>query len=388
MRILAPARPGLVAVLLVLCASVGASAPTGVLAQTQQAQGQEQQEAQDQRPVFESEALPAGDPIEIEAYAEFRKGGIFIADGQRVRIWVGTEMVGEGARNPADVELGYRFKVEGVRVSDGLIVADKIESEPNEREFLSGSVEAMANDLENAWAQVGYVYQDEGEHRAIIGDIIDYDDRVVRVERIIRRLQPSYLAKGEIRVYVVDADLWNAVAMPNGSIWVNSALIDDLSNDELAIVLGHELAHYTHEHGRRDTGGSWWKQTLAGLGSSLLLGLIPGGTARDVGQVATAVGMRMWTIGYGSEMEAQADRVGTRYAFEAGYDVYAGPQIWARFRERYGHVTYDTESLLEPHVKPDDRIANIEREIEINYRFELDQLDASDPRRLSERDQR
>ncbi len=340
-----------------------------VAAPVQQQEEQEQQEGE--RPVFESEALPAGLPIEIEAYAEFRKGGIFISDGQRVRIWVGTEMVGDEVANPADVELGYRFKVEGVRVSDGLIIADKIESEPNTREFLSGSVESRANQLENAWAQVGYVFQDEGDHRAIIGDIIDFDDRVVRVEGLMKKLRPPYLAPGEIRVYVVEAELWNAVALPNGSIWVNTGLIDALNDDELAIVLGHELAHYTHEHARRDTGASWWQQTLATVGASVLLGLMPGGTARDVGQVAAAAGTRMWTIGYGADLEAQADRVGTRYAFEAGYDVYAGPEIWARFRERYGHMAYDTETLLEAHVKPDDRIENIEREIEINYRHEL-----------------
>jgi len=290
-------------------------------------------------------------------------------------------MLGDEVLNPADVELGYRFKVDGVRISDGLIIADKIESEPATRLFLSGSVESMANDLENAWTQVGYVFQNEGEHRVVIGEIIDYDDRVVRVEALIERLKPPYLAPGEVRIYVVEAPLWNAVAMPNGSIWVNTGLIDELSDDELAIVLGHELAHYTHEPARRDTGASWWQQTLATVGASVLLGLIPGGTARDVGQVAAIAGTRMWTIGYGSDMEAQADRVGTRYAFEAGYDVYAGPEIWERFRERYGYMAYDNETLLEAHVKPDDRIANIEQEIEINYRFELAENSGEEPDR-------
>jgi len=380
MRILARSCRALLAALLLLttCSLASAVAAQG---QQEEQEQQEQEEEQDQRPVFESEALPAGVPIELEAYAEFRKGGIFISDGQRVRIWVGTEMLGDEVLNPADVELGYRFKVEGVRISDGLIIADKIESEPNTRQFLSGSVESMANDLENAWTQVGYVFQNEGEHRVVIGEIIDYDDRVVRVEALIERLKPPYLAPGEVRIYVVEAPLWNAVAMPNGSIWVNTGLIDELSDDELAIVLGHELAHYTHEHARRDTGASWWQQTLATVGASVLLGLIPGGTARDVGQVAAIAGTRMWTIGYGSDMEAQADRVGTRYAFEAGYDVYAGPEIWERFRERYGYMAYDNETLLEAHVKPDDRIANIEQEIEINYRFELAENSGEEPDR-------
>jgi len=124
MRILAPSCRALLALFLVLTTF---SNPSAMAAQGQQQEEQEQEQEQDERPIFESEALPAGVPIEIEAYAEFRKGGIFISDGQRVRIWVGTEMLGDEVLNPADVKLGYRFKVEGVRLSDGVIIADKIE---------------------------------------------------------------------------------------------------------------------------------------------------------------------------------------------------------------------------------------------------------------------
>lgn len=375
-----PARP-LRALQIVTLLVALTAVPADRTLQRAEARPQQEQSQEQERPVFESEAQPAPEPVELDAYAEFRKGGVFISDGQRVRIWSGTEMEGEAVRNPADIELGYRFRVEGKRMPDGLIIADIVAAEPNDREFLSGSVEAMANDLENEWAQVGYVYQDEGDHRAIVGDIVDWDDRVLRAERVTKRLLPPYLRPGEIRIYVVEADLWNAVAMPNGSLWINTGLIEATSEDELAMVLGHELAHYTHEHGRRDTGGDWWKQTLASVGAGLLLGLVPGGAVRDVGQVASIVGSRMWTIGYGSDMEAQADRVGARYAFEAGYDVYSGIEIWARFRERYGHMTYDTESMLEAHVKPDDRIENIQREIDVNYRFEAAEFEAEDPPR-------
>ncbi len=341
---------------------------------------QEQDTAQQESPpVFESEAQPLGEPIELDAYAEYRKGGIFISDGQRVQIWHGTEMEAddeEEVLNPSDIELGYRFRVEGVRTANGVIVADRVTAQPNDREFLSGSVESMANELENEWAQVGYVYQQEGDHRAIIGEIVDYDDRVVRAERVLNNIRPPYLDPGAVRLYVIDAELWNVMALPNGSIWLNTGLIEETSEDELAIVLGHELAHFTHEHARKDTGPSWWKQALVSLGSGLLLGMLPGGTARDVGQVAAVAGGRMWTAGYGSELEAQADRVGARYAFEAGYDVHAGIDIWTRFRYFYGDRTYDNDSMLEAHVKPEDRIENIKHEIEINYRFEIAELDA------------
>ena len=66
-----------------------------------------------------------------------------------------------------------------------------------------------------------------------------------------------------MRVYVIENDEWNAFAMGNYSIYVFTGLMDDLDDDELAIVLGHELAHATHEHtrrrSRRPCGCSWWR---------------------------------------------------------------------------------------------------------------------------------
>ena len=43
------------------------------------------------------------------------------------------------------------------------------------------------------------------------------------------------------------------MAMDNGAVWVFEGLMHSASDDELAIVLGHELAHFTHEHGRQNS---------------------------------------------------------------------------------------------------------------------------------------
>lgn len=64
----------------------------------------------------------------------------------------------------------------------------------------------------------------------------------------------------------------------------------------------------------------------------------------------------------------QADRVELRDAHEAGFDVTAGPLLWARFQQRFGQLDEATNFVFATHSRPSDRIANIEHEIQINYR--------------------
>ena len=66
---------------------------------------------------------------------------------------------------------------------------------------------------------------------------------------------------------MIDNKEWNAMAMGNGAIWVFRGIMDDMTDNELAIVVGHELAHYTHEHSRRQMRKGMWIQigSLAAL---------------------------------------------------------------------------------------------------------------------------
>jgi Zn-dependent protease with chaperone function len=84
----------------------------------------------------------------------------------------------------------------------------------------------------------------------VLGELLTSGPEFDRVARITSHLMPSYLDASAIRVYVVDTEEWNAAAMGNGAVWIYAGLLEAMSDDELAVVIGHELAHVTHEHAR------------------------------------------------------------------------------------------------------------------------------------------
>ena len=133
-----------------------------------------------------------------------------------------------------------------------------------------------------------------------------------------------------LRVYVIDNKDWNAMAMGNGAIWVFRGIMNDMTDNELAIVVGHELAHYTHEHSRRQMRKGMWGQ----FGS--LAALLRGRSDRQrrlrlATQLGASLGFSAWMNGYGRDLEDQADRVGLRYAHEGGFDVAGAPRSGSGF---------------------------------------------------------
>jgi hypothetical protein len=67
-------------------------------------------------------------------------------------------------------------------------------------------------------------------------------------------------------------------------------------------------------------------------------------------------------------MEDQADRVGLRYTYEAGYDVTKGPLLWKKFAEKYGEGSSALNFFFSDHSQAGERAANLETEIARNYR--------------------
>jgi Zn-dependent protease with chaperone function len=313
-------------------------------------------------------AMPIGDavithaskPEKVSGYAEFKKGDTLIVDGQRV-------VSGPKARAVKDIPLGYEVTVTGRRDASGTVIADKVDAKPNGQDATEKEIIASTDKAEQTWVEQKMMFEPADSGKIIkIGDILESGPQVERARRIMDKLRPSYVPATALRVRVVQTDQWNASAMANGAVWVYTGLMDAMDDNEMAIVLGHELTHYTHEHIRRNVSKGGFAQIL-GVGAQVVLSQIKSPTVQQLGALGGQLGLSALMSGYSREFEDQADRVGLRYVYEAGYDVSKGPGLWEKFKAKYGQEDRVTNFFTGDHSRPTERIKNINRQLELNY---------------------
>jgi Zn-dependent protease with chaperone function len=303
-----------------------------------------------------------------EGYAEFRQRDALVVDGQRVRAFARTLFKGSGeARSFDAIPLGYEVKVRGERIADGTIVASEVEAKPNGTAFMEADLVKAFDATEAQYRAQGRVFEEGAKGKQTsLGRLEESGPRVERVRGVLRLVCPPYLEPGGFRVYVVENPEWNAMAAPNRSIYVFSGLLDAMDDDEVAIVLGHELAHATHEHSRR----VFKKQIWIMLGATVVAAAsekIENDAKRLGAQLGAMLVALALSSGYGRDQEDQADRVGLRYAFEGGYAVQRGPGLWDKFALRYGDQNKAVNFFFGDHSVAKDRARNLRREIDWNY---------------------
>jgi Zn-dependent protease with chaperone function len=325
-------------------------------------------------------ALPAGAPLsgaadveagaapeKLEGYAEWRRDGELIVGGQRLALARGGKFAGEAqARDFDSVPLGYEISATGRRRPDGALLATEVQARSNGTAMFEKEVRQATDKAEASYRRAGAFYQTSGKRAKVVGRLHDDGPEVQRVRRIVDRLVPPYLKPGDVRVYVIDNPEWNAFAMGNYSVYVFRGLLKDMDDDEVAMVLGHEIAHATHEHTRRQFKKRMWIQIVA-LGALVATQKIDDQQKRAMAALLTQFGALVLANGYGRELEDQADRVGLRYAYEGGYDVSRGPAMWLRFANRYGERGRVTNFFFSDHSQSRVRAANLERELRLNY---------------------
>jgi hypothetical protein len=303
-----------------------------------------------------------------EGYLEYRDGGALVVDGQKVLTDAATKLkLKDEARDAASIPLGYEVKAKGLRQPDGALLAKELEAKSNGSAMFEKDVRNLTDQAESEYRRAGRFFnQLEGGRTETVGWMFEEGEKADRLRRVVDSLLPGYVDPAQVRVYVIENKEWNAFAMGNFSIYVFSGLMDDLDDDELAIVLGHELAHATHEHTRRQFKKAMWIQ-IAALGVSAAAEEIDDKTARAITQLLVAFGASAWSNGYGRDLEDQADRVGLRYAYEAGYDISKGPRLWQRFAKKYGEPGKVANFFFGNHSLASARAVNLERQLALNY---------------------
>ena len=179
---------------------------------------------------------------------------------------------------------------------------------------------------------------------------------------IYKLVTHSQLEDRRVEVVIVDNPTINAFAVPGGVIGIhNGLLLWAQTQDELATVLAHEIAHLSQRHFSRGVEFQKKQQPLAL--AAMLAGLVlMATTGTDAGMAAisaTQAASQDASLRYSRSNEQEADRVGMQTMVEAGMDPHAAPTMFERMLQasRYSGGNRMPE-FLRTHPLSENRIAD------------------------------
>ncbi len=183
-----------------------------------------------------------------------------------------------------------------------------------------------------------------------------------KLREIAQRLVP-YTAQWNDRsrswrweVNLIGSKQINAFCMPGGKIAFYTGIIDQLklTEDEGAMIMGHEMAHALREHARARLAKS--QATSIGLSiGAQLLGL------GQLGDVAANLGTQLLTLKFSREDETEADLVGLEIAARAGYQPDASVSLWKKMTAATGGGS--GPGFLSTHPSGPERIQQLEANV-------------------------
>lgn len=187
--------------------------------------------------------------------------------------------------------------------------------------------------------------------------ILDYVNQVGRKIVSVLPVQPF-----GYHFYIVKSDVYNAFAIPAGHIFLHSGLLEAMeSEDELAGILCHEIAHVSSRHisDKIERSKAITAATLAGVVAGAFLGI--GGSA-DAAQAVTSGAIaagQSFSLAYSREDERQADQLGLRYMADAGYRAQGLLSVLKKIRSKQWYDNKQFPDYLSTHPGSEERMATI-----------------------------
>lgn len=196
----------------------------------------------------------------------------------------------------------------------------------------------------------------------------DNHPQLIRLRAIAQRIIPFTTrwnpdaAKWNWQVNLLASKQVNAFCMPGGRIAFFTGILTtlNLTDDEIAAIMGHEITHALREHGREQAVKGTATQLASRLGGAALsawLGIDPRLTdsvAQQAGQLAV--------LKFSRDDEREADLVGLDLAARAGYDPRAGVALW----QKMGALNKrEPIAFLSTHPSGADRIAQINSHMDV-----------------------
>ena len=183
-----------------------------------------------------------------------------------------------------------------------------------------------------------------------------------RLQRIATKLVPQTAQWNDRsknwrwEVNLISSKQINAFCMPGGKIAFYTGILDQLAltDDEAAMVMGHEMAHALREHARARIAKSQGTGTLLSIGAQLLgLG--------QLGDVAASLGTQLLTLKFSREDETDADLVGLEISARAGYNPQASVSLWEKMGRAGGGA--GGPSFLSTHPSGPQRIQQLQANV-------------------------
>ena len=183
-----------------------------------------------------------------------------------------------------------------------------------------------------------------------------------RLQRIAAKLVPQTAQWNDRsrgwrwEVNLIGSKQINAFCMPGGKIAFYTGILDQLSltDDEAAMIMGHEMAHALREHARARIAKSQGTGMLFSLGAQLFgLG--------QLGDVAASLGTQLLTLRFSREDESDADLVGLEVAARGGYNPQASVSLWEKMGRAGGGA--GGPNFLSTHPSGPQRIQQLQANV-------------------------
>ena len=226
---------------------------------------------------------------------------------------------------------------------------------PGRRAFLFGALSAGATIALPAWSRSGVSVGEQSRFSKLVpagqveqaatqqyGQLLaqarqqralapESHPQLVRLRAIAQRLIPHADAwnprskQWRWEVNLIGSNQVNAFCMPGGKIAFFYGILDKLklSDDEVAMIMGHEMAHALREHARERMG----KSAATNIGANVLSSLLGLG---GVGNAVLGASTQLLSLTWSRDDETEADTVGLDLAARAGHDPRAGVTLWQK----------------------------------------------------------
>lgn len=153
----------------------------------------------------------------------------------------------------------------------------------------------------------------------------------------------------------------NAWCMPGGRIVFYTGILDlTSSDDEIAVIMGHEIAHAVAGHGNERMSQATLAQGITSVAGFLAMTDTAPGLGKAILLQSVGVGSQLGMLKFGRKHESESDEMGLIFMNKAGYDPYSAVSFWTKMSQQGGQKPPE---FMSTHPSDERRIADIQQKL-------------------------